>query len=428
MKQKILLIEDTATLQMIYSANLTKAGYTVDVAATGAEGLDRFQKNNSHVVIMDLFLPDMEGIEVIRSLIRCNPQAKIIVITSNGSVNRAVEAMRAGAFDFLLKPFSDERLLATVSTALASFESLADINFETGKFYGFTGQGPVMQEMYRKIMRVAPSAAPVVLIGECGTSKETCANAIHDHSGLGSNPFITFSGVSQSAVEQDKALFGALDGPDNQAALQKAYNGTLYIPEISDIDLFVQSKLSALLRKNSLSDHDRNDDSKKFPHIICATSVDPYVLLETRKINEDLFYQLHVLTVDVPPIREIGDDIIRIAEIMLARFSKLEKKSFTGLSDDVAMLFKSHDWPGNMNQIGNMLHNVVASHDETFVKMAMLPIGFATTGAGLNNGKTGLPENRFSSERSNSAIHQLVGLKLEEVERNFIEATIQSQG
>jgi DNA-binding NtrC family response regulator len=431
MKQRVLLIEDTATLQMIYSASLAKAGYSVDVASTGVEGLKIFQKNNNHVVIIDLFLPDMGGIAVIKSLVRSNPQAKIIVITSNGSVNRAVEAMRAGAYDFLLKPFSDDRLLVTVATALASFESRAEVNIEAGKFYGFTGRGLIMQEMYHKIMRIAHSRAPVILIGECDVSKETCANAIHDHSELSAGPFAIFSGADLSAVEQDNALFGVGENPearDSQSAFQKAHGGTLYIDEFSELDPLLQSKLSSFLRKGNQNNLDKKEEGENFPRIICSTSTDPYVLLETGKIREDLFYQLHVLTVDVPSLREIGDDIIHVAEKILARLSKAEQKSFVGLDEEVSTVFKSHNWPGNINQLGNLLHRVVASHDQTLVNMDMLPRGFAMSGMVLNNGKTGIGEFRFSTERSNSAIHQLIGLKLEEVEGKFIEATIHSQG
>ena len=328
MKQRILLIEDTATLQMIYSANLKNAGYAVDVASTGAEGLELFHKSSAQVVIMDLFLPDIDGIDVIKSFARINPQAKIIVITSNGSVNRAVEAMRAGAFDFLLKPFSDERLLTTVSSALANFEIRTGVNLEAGCFYGFTGRGPVMQEMYRKIIRVAPSFAPVFLTGECGISKETCARAIHNHADSNTRPFITYSGSDQSASEQEKVLFGGFDTSDasevikNKSAFQNAYGGSLYINEVSELAPLLQSKLSNIMRNASLGEKLQNEEIGSFPRIICSTSIDPYVLLETGKISEDMFYQLHILTVDVPSLREIGDDIIFIAETMLSQFSR----------------------------------------------------------------------------------------------------------
>ncbi len=427
MKQRILLIEDTATLQMIYSANLKNAGYAVDVAFTGAEGLELFRKSSAQVVIMDMFLPDIDGIDVIKSFAKINPQAKIIVITSNGSVNRAVEAMRAGAFDWLLKPFSDERLLATVSSALTHFESKTDVNLEAGSFYGFTGRGPVMQEMYRKIIRVAPSFAPVFLTGECGVSKETCARAIHNHADLNTGPFIIYHGSNQSASQQEKTLFGGFDtseAAENKSAFEKAYGGSLYINEVSELAPLLQSKLSNLMRHASLGDNNQNEEAGRFPRIICSTSIDPYVLLETRKISEDMFYQLHILTVDVPSLREIGDDIIYIAETMLAKFSRSEKKSFVALSSEVAELFLSYHWPENINQLGNLLHKVVASHDGTIVNMDMLPKEFITSDMNMNGGEPGIKE----TGKSSSAIQQLIGMPLEEVERKIIEATILSQG
>jgi DNA-binding NtrC family response regulator len=434
MKQRVLLIEDTATLQMVYSANLTSAGYAVDVASSGVEGLEKFRNSSAQIIIMDLFLPDIDGIEAIKSFTQINPQAKIIVITSNGSVTRAVEAMRAGAFDFLLKPFSDERLLAAISSALTSFETMTDVNLEAGSFYGFTGRGPVMQEMYRKIIRVAPSSAPVILTGECGISKETCAHAIHARSSLNEHPFVTYNGCDQTASEQENALFGGFEAKgiseqtDKKSVFAKASGGSLYINEISELAPLVQLKLSNLLRKTSQNKHSPNVEGDGFPRIICSTSTDPYVLLEEGKISNDLFYQLHILTVYVPCLHELGEDIVFIAERILAKLSIFEQKSFVGFSDEVSALFMSHDWPGDINQLENLLHKIVARHDGTIVDMDMLPREFDTSGMNLDGDVTGENKNRFSDERSNSAIQQLIGLPLDEVERKVIEATIHSEG
>jgi len=434
MKQSVLLIEDTATLQMVYSANLTSAGYVVDVASSGVEGLELFRNSSAQVVIMDLFLPDIDGIEAIKSFTQINPQAKIIVITSNGSVTRAVEAMRAGAFDFLLKPFSDERLLAAISSALANFETSADENLEAGSFYGFTGRGPVMQEMYRKIIRVAPSFAPVFMTGECDISKETCAHAIHARSNLNEHPFITYSGRDESASEQENTLFGGFEAvsiseqTDKKNTLAKAYGGSLYINEISELAPLVQQKLSNMLRKTNQNKHSPNVEGDGFPRIICSTSIDPYVLLEEGKINKDLFYQLHILTIYVPCLHELGDDIVFIAEKILAKLSRSEQKSFVGFSDKVSALFMSHNWPGNINQLENLLHKIVARHDSTIVDMDMLPREFDTSGMDLDRDVMGENKKRLSGDRSNSAIQQLIGLPLDEVERKIIEATIHSEG
>jgi len=433
-KQKLLLIEDTPTLQMIYQAILVNAGYVVDVASTGREGLDLFRANNNYVVIMDLFLPDMEGAAVIRRFIHDNPQTKIIVITSNGSVNRAVEAMRAGAFDFLLKPFSDARLLTTVASAMDSFESKAEVNLATGNFYGIIGRGTVMQEMYRKIIRIASSTAPVFVIGERGVGKEACACAIHKHSGLETRPFVSYSGGDQSPEVQGDTLFGGLEDldieltSDEKGALQKAYGGTLYISEVWQLDPFIQSKLAVFLKKISQNSQYFDKEGNHFPRIICSTSTDPYVLLETGKIREDLFYQLHILTINVPALRDIGDDIIFVAEEMLKRLSKSEQKTYVGLSAEVVDLFLSHNWPRNINQLRNLLHKIVASYDASLVDIDMLPIGFASDSKRAIDIGMDPDDERFTVQRNTIAIQQLVGLQLEEVEREFIDATIHAQG
>ncbi len=433
MTQKLLLIEDTATLQLIYSANLTNAGYIVDVASTGAEGLQIFKNGNHPVVIMDLFLPDVDGIEVIRQFVQDNPQAKIIVITSNGSVNRAVDAMRAGAFDFLLKPFSDERLLSAVISALASLETSPDINLEAGNFYGFIGRGPKMQETYRKIMRISPSNAPVFITGERGVGKDICANAIHTYAGMEPDQFIKYDGYGLSGEEQEKSLFGMQDTfnweilATGHGAVQQAYGGSLYIREVSELDPIVQSKLANYLQKANQNEDNRNSEYKRFPRVICSSSIDPYVLLETKKIREDLFYQLHVLTVTLPALRELTGDVQYIAETMLKKLSQAERKNFTGLTKEVAGVFEIHEWPGNLSQLENLLHRIIATYDSDFVGLDMLPLGFVSSNAKPTDRLDALGDE-LTIERNTTAIHQLVGLQLDEVEAKFIEATIQSNG
>lgn len=433
MTQKLLLIEDTATLQLIYSANLINAGYIVDVASTGAEGLQMFNEGNYPVVIMDMFLPDVDGIDVIRQFMHDAPQAKIIVITSNGSINRAVEAMRSGAFDFLLKPFSDERLLSTVSSALASLEASPDIDLGAGKFYGFIGRGPLMQETYRKIMRIAPSSAPVFILGERGVGKDICADAIHAYAGMEDGQFIKYDGYGLSREMQEKTLFGTQDELNSdvqqtgQGAIHKAFDGTLYIREISELDPIVQSKLATFLHKATQNEGHFNSENKRFPRVICSSSIDPYILLEAKKIREDLFYQLHVLTIVLPALRELKDDVFYIAERILKKLSRAERKNFTGLSKDVARVFRNHDWPGNLSQLENLLHRIVATYDSNSIGMKMLPLGFVTNNTKSADRGDAL-EDELTTERNTTAIHQLVGLQLEEVEAKFIEATIQSTG
>ncbi len=435
MSQRILLIEDTTTLQLIYSTNLRNAGYSVDLASNGAEGIDMFMDNNNPVVIMDLFLPDMDGIDVIRRLVQENPHAKIIVITSNGSVNRAVDAMRAGAFDFLLKPFSDERLFSTVAAAFKSAQSRTDINLQTGNFYGFVGRSSLMQETYRKIMRVAPSNAPVFISGERGTGKGTCARAIHEHSGPKSRPFLQFSGSDLAAEMQDTQLFGGFDTTDpekettDKSIFERAFGGVLYISEVGDLDPVLQNKLANVLRKSTQHETAADEEDRDFPRIVCSSKSDPYQLLKSGAIRENLFYQLHILTIEMHPLRELGDDIIYIAQVLLGKLASVEHKDFKNLSSDVETLFRNNAWPGNINQLKNLLHSIVATYDGVTVTREMLPIGFVSASHhAANDLKINEDDDPFYMERRNNAIHQLIGLELEEVERKFIEATIQSNG
>jgi DNA-binding NtrC family response regulator len=432
----ILLIEDTPTLQLVYETVLTRAGHTVRSAASGAAGLAAFRTLNPPVVLLDLMLPDQDGLDVMRAILADAPGTPVIVITANASIAKAVEAMRNGAHEFLVKPFNEQRLITAVENALRSSDSGRNALPTTGerKLPGFIGTSDAMRHVYTKIRSVSRSMAPVFITGESGTGKELCAQAVHDASARSMGPFIALNCGAIPSDLLESEVFGHLKGSftgaiaDKPGAAAAADGGTLFLDEICEMDLNLQTKLLRFLQTSTIQPVGATRTRKVDVRIICATNRDPRREVQRGAFREDLYYRLHVIPIHMPPLRERGDDMIEIAAEMLHRFAAEEGARFTGLDDDVADLFRNHPWPGNVRQLLNVLRNVVVLHDGPLVRTAMLPDDLHMDGnhGGLNAPSLTTPR---APDSARPATHQdaaaaLVGLTLAAAERMLIEATL----
>jgi DNA-binding NtrC family response regulator len=412
----VLLIEDTPSLQMVYETVLRSAGHIVEVAGTAAEGLDRFRTGAPDVVILDLVLPDRDGLDLMREMLAEHPGLPVIVITANGSISRAVEAMRSGAHEFLVKPFDESRFLNATANAIAAIRRPPGPE----QIGGFIGTSPAMQGVYQKVRSVARSMATVFITGESGTGKELCGRAVHDLSPRADGPFVPLDcgGIPSDVMESE--VFGHLKGShsgalsDNPGAIAAADGGTLFLDEICELDLNLQSKLLRFLQTSTVQPLGAAQPRKVNVRIICATSRDPLDAIRGGQFREDLYYRLHVVPIHLPPLRERGEDAIAIAEATLTRFAREEGRSFRSLSPDVAAMFRHAPWPGNVQQLLNVLRNVVVLNDGPVVTRAMLP--------------PGLEVPRASPGPAGQALSGLVGKTLAEIERLVIEETIAQSG
>lgn len=427
MDKRVLLIEDSATLRANYAAILLGRGYSVDLALSGEEGLIAFEKHKYSVVILDLYLHDIDGIDLIRKLDAEVDQTKIIVVTSNSSVGRAIETMRAGAFDFLVKPFSDERFALAVTQAFTNLKSIYDRSKNRDVGLRFAASGSALRQLQDDIDQAAGSNAPVFIHGENGTGKDTCARAVHDGSRKNIGPFVMFNPTGLSADEQDQALFGQFqDGALTGGLIVNAIEGSLYIDDVHELAPSVQFKLAEFLRStHGLFGAQGN---KTFPRLIVAAHCAPSVLKSQGALNEDLLYQLNVMSIGLQPLRHMADEIPLVAETLLSQLSHKESKRLEHLSDEVSLMFTQHDWPGNVTQLQNLLYRIVVNFDGPIVQADMLPLGFVSELAQAR--EKILPEvpKVEAFDPTLGAINQLVGLTLSELESNFIEATIEAQG
>ena len=441
-RPSVLLVEDTLSLQMVYRSILATAGHRVAVAASAAEGLEQFRTHRPMVVLLDLILPDRDGLEVMQEIQSIQPETRVIAITANGSVNRAVEAMRAGAHDFLVKPFDEGKFLSAVQNALAEATprepaksadpaTPATRSRDAGQIAegsGFIGSSDPMKRIHGTIASVARSMATVFITGESGTGKELCALAVHANSNRASGPFIALNcgAIPQDLLESE--VFGHMKGSftgaisDKPGAATAADGGTLFLDEVCEMAPALQTKLLRFLQTSTVQPVGATRPRKVNVRIVCATNRDPLDAVRRGHFREDLYYRLYVVPIHMPPLRDRGQDIIEIAEAALSRFAQEEGRTFHGLDPAVRSLMLSHPWPGNVRQLLNVMRNVVVLNQGGWVTPEMLPPGLTEEEqAPEPQGISTIPTDALTAET-------LLGLPLAEAERRLIEATLALHG
>ncbi|RTL73192.1 MAG: sigma-54-dependent Fis family transcriptional regulator [Hyphomicrobiales bacterium] len=390
-KQNVLIIEDVESLLRMYVSFLARDELKVDTATTGTAALAALKSSVPDVVVLDINLPDVYGLDILRDIKRQQMPTEVVVITSNGSVNLAVSAMREGAFDFIVKPFTADRLRITVKNALERrslkkvVETLQD-EFGHNEFCGFVGRSPAMQAVYRIIQNAAASKATVFITGESGTGKEVCAEALHKLSNRAKGPFVALNcaAIPHDLIESE--LFGHVKGAftgattDRQGAALRANGGTLFLDEIGELRIDFQAKLLRFIQSGEVQ---RVGEEKTRPvdvRIICATNRDPRAEVAAGRFREDLFYRLHVIPIELPALRARDDDVLLLATHFLSRYAAEDGKTFTGIDVDVEEAMLRHAWPGNVRELQNVIRQIVVLTTGPRVTSAMLPQEFHAKG------------------------------------------------
>lgn len=439
----ILLIEDTPSLLLLYRSVLSTAGHTVITAASAAEGMSAFQNADPKVVVLDLVLPDRDGLDLMQDFLRLRPDANVIVMTAHGSINKAVEAMRAGAHEFLVKPFDEARFLNAVANAGATATTGAAPPRRNpprpaaappppAQNAGvFIGSSDSMNRIHGKITSVARSMATVFITGESGTGKELCALAIHANSPRATGPFIALNcgAIPQDLLESE--VFGHMKGSftgaisDKPGAATAADGGTLFLDEICEMAPALQTKLLRFLQTSTVVPVGATRPRKVNVRIVCATNRDPMDAVRRGHFREDLFYRLFVVPIHMPPLRDRDDDVIEIAQAALSRFAQEESKEFAGLDPCVQSLFRRLPWPGNVRQLLNVIRNIVVLHDGGVVTQDKLPESLL-----LQADATATDPQREPAAPTDTPFNldSLLGRPFAEVERLLIEATLTRHG
>jgi len=378
------VVEDSPSMAEMYKEYLEGDSYQVDVVSTGQGALVKLQQALPSAVVLDVNLPDMSGMDVLKYIHEQQLPIVSLVITGHGSVDLAVESMNLGAYDFIEKPFTAKRLKHTLSNALehqALTETLDTLKDEYGRngFEDFIGSSMPMQGVYRIIESAAPSNATVFITGESGTGKEVCATSIHKRSQRAKEPFIALNcgAIPHDLMESEifghtkGAFTGAVSAREGAAA--RAHGGTFFLDELCEMDLDLQTKLLRFIQTGTFQKVGSNAVETVDVRFICATNKDPLDEVKKGNFREDLYYRLHVIPIHLPPLRDRGQDIALIMNSLLKEYAGEENKAFASFSGEAEMIMQSYDWPGNVRQLQNVIRNVVVLNNGDSVNQDMLP-------------------------------------------------------
>ncbi len=365
MKARILVVEDEDKLRRVIELQLQSAGFEVEQAASAEQALRLADR--ADLILTDLRLPGIDGLELLARLRRQNLQTPVIVMTAFGTIEAAVEAMKAGAADFLLKPFSLDHLMAVIGKAL-ELRWLRDENRqlreELGRRYEFdniVGRSSAMQEIFATITRVAPSRATVLLCGESGVGKDLIARAIHHHSPRRERPFVKINCTAIPENLMESELFGYEKGAFTGATAAKpgkfeqADTGTVFLDEIGDVPPSIQVKLLRVLQERELERLGSNKTRQIDVRVVAATNADLRAALEQGTFREDLYYRLNVVPLNIPPLRERKEDIPFLAEHFVRKLARDSGSAVESITPEAIRKLMSFDWPGNVRELENVI-------------------------------------------------------------------------
>ena len=365
MPSTILVVEDEEKLRRVLELQLKGAGHGVELAATAEEGLRL--ADGVDLILTDLRLPGMNGLELLASLRRQNSTTPVVVMTAFGSIETAVEAMKAGAVDFLPKPFSLDHLMTVVNKAL-ELRSLRHENQklreELGQRYQFdsiVGRSPAMREIFATIQRVGPTRATVLLAGESGVGKDLIARAIHHNSPRSDRPFVKINCTALPENLMESELFGYEKGAFTGAnttkpgKFEQADTGTVFLDEIGDVPPSIQVKLLRILQDREFERLGSNKTRHIDVRVLAATNVDLRAALEQGRFREDLYYRLNVLPIDIPSLRERKEDIPYLVEHFIKKLAKDLGSPVQSISEGALQRLKDYHWPGNVRELENVI-------------------------------------------------------------------------
>lgn len=381
----ILLIDDEINTIKVLSEILKKHGYDVFSATTAEEGLERISSILPDTIILDYKLPGMNGADFLDELNKRGYQTPVIVLTAFGTIEKAVEAMKKGAFNYLTKPVNPDELLTIIRTAVEKHLLLRENILlksqlkERHSFKNIIGKSPLMQEVFNLIVTVSKSNSNILITGESGTGKELVAKAIHYESLRSNGPFIPIDCASLPEELLESELFGYERGAFTGAYEQKigqielANNGTLFLDEIGELPINIQKKFLRFLQEREILRVGGKKRIKVDIRIIAATNRDLEAEIKKGTFREDLFYRLNVVTIHIPPLRERREDIPLLARHFLNKFSSANNKVITSIDTEVMRAFMEYSWPGNVRELENYIERAVVLCPSDTITLQYLP-------------------------------------------------------
>ncbi len=440
---RILLIDDDVSHAEMAGEVLSRAGFNVALAHSGEAGLKQAREHEFDVVLCDLRLPDTDGMEVLKKLKALDSELEVIIITGFGSVEKAVDALKSGAYSFLEKPLNRDQLRNTVTNAVerrklaGQNRELQQIVHEKFGFEGIVGSSPPMQAVFQRLRQVAPTDARVLVTGENGTGKELVARALHFNSKRRNASLVAVNCGALAGGILDSELFGHMKGSftgavkDHEGKFEYADGGTLFLDEVGEMPLETQVKLLRVIETKEVTRIGSNEARKIDVRLISATNKNLEEQVKAGKFREDLYYRLKVIEIHLPALRERASDIPMLAQAFLKEFAASHSKEAAGFDSRAMAALLAHDWPGNVRELRNVVEEMVVLGQGKLLTANELPPNlqkfapaFAADAAtaGLRteaSAKAGGPVMA-----GNNGVASLVGMTMEQIEREIIKETL----
>jgi two-component system response regulator PilR (NtrC family) len=382
----ILVVDDEEIMREILEALLTREGYDVRLAATAAEGLDLARAASFDAAIVDIMLPGMDGIQALDELKKIDDELPVLMITAFASVESAIAAMKRGALEYITKPFKNDEVLVKLRNAVERRRLVAEnkalrqnLQAHANTFGDIIGRSPRMRQVFDLIIQAAPSRTTILIQGESGTGKELVARALHQNSPRADRGFITVNSGSLPPDLLESNLFGHVKGAFTGAVYPKkglfelADKGTIFFDEIGNIPMETQAKLLRVIQEREFMRLGGIETIKVDVRIVAATNVDLRKMMEEGRFREDLYYRLHVITVQLPPLRDRREDIPLLAQHFLEKYGAENQKKDLDVSPEALDLLCEFDWPGNVRELENVIERAVVLSSGSRIEADLVP-------------------------------------------------------
>src|SRR5574341_106123 len=420
---RILVVDDDAASRKGLRDLMATWGYDVSAAAEGQEALERAAERCPAVVITDLVMPGLDGMELLARLKRDSPTTAVIILTGQGTIETAVQAMKDGAYDYLTKPVDPTRLQVLLEKALERNETVREVNLlrrqlrQRGAFGPLVGSSAGMQEIMRQLEVVAPTDATLFIVGESGTGKELVARTVHELSPRRKGPFVAVNCAAIPDTLLESEIFGHEKGAftgaveRRQGCFELADEGTLLLDEVAEMQPGIQAKFLRVLQEGQFRRLGSKTETRVNVRVIGATNKDPLKALQEGALREDLYYRLNVFTVVVPPLRDRLDDVPELAQTFVEDFNERHGRSIRGVDEGALDVLRQHRWPGNVRELRNVIERAVIVCPDDLIRAEHLPVPL------------GVPASP-APPASDAVVALPVGTSVEDAERQLILRTL----
>jgi DNA-binding NtrC family response regulator len=418
---RILIVDDDREMCRFLAELFGEEGYGVEVAHDGPSAMEKFRNTSFDLTLTDLMMPKIKGTELIKQLKEIDADALVLLITAFGSIESAVEAMHAGAFHYVTKPFRTDEILLHVSRALEQRRLQKELQRLRTEVHGryrienIIGKSEKMQAIFETVAHISDLSANVLIVGESGTGKELIARAIHHHSSRAQKPFIPLNCAAIPETLLESELFGYVRGAftdarkDRRGLFQEAHGGVIFLDEISEIPLNLQAKLLRVLEDKEVRPLGSNQAEKVDARVVSACNRDLERLVEEGQFRQDLYYRLNVIRIELPPLRERPEDIPALVEHFIRKFAGQTKRKLEGIEEEALGLLMNHRWPGNVRELEHTIERAVLLGKGNKIFVKDLPPQLAR-----------LPDNTLPLAEAASR-----GYTLKDLEREYIKRIVE---